>query len=63
MSKVYIVKALKFGDDPDAYENVRAFTSKKLALKFITKFIKDAEEDDLDITENEIDIEVLTLDN
>ena len=40
MSKVYIVKALNFGDDPDAYENVRAFTSKKLALKFITKFIK-----------------------
>lgn len=63
MSKVYIVKALNFGDDPDAYENVRAFTNKKLALKFITKFIKDAEGKDLDITENEIDIDVLTLDN
>jgi hypothetical protein len=58
MTKVYILRALGFGDDEDAFENMGAFTTQEKAQAQIELLRVD--DQDLDI-ENVYDIEVLDL--
>jgi len=60
MKKVYIVKVQGWGDDEDAFENIAAFSTRKLADAHIVQLTADAQADGLEDVAT--DVEVMTVD-
>jgi hypothetical protein len=58
MTTVFIVQALGFGDDEDAFENIAAFTQRSLADHYVADL---QEQDDMDDMEFTYRIEEITL--
>ena len=56
MQAVYVVKALGFGDDEDAYENVKAFATQAEAEDYVALLAAQDAEDD---NEFDYDIEIV----
>jgi hypothetical protein len=60
MKKVYIVKVQGWGDDEDAFENISAHSTRKLADTALKTLLTEAEADGL--TDVVTDVEVITVD-
>ena len=58
MQAVYVVKGLGFGDDEDAYENIRAFATQAEAEAYVAEVAAQDADDD---NELEYDIEIVSF--
>jgi hypothetical protein len=56
MQAVYVVKGLGFGDDEDAYENIKAFATQTEAEDYVALLAAQDADDD---NELEYDIEIV----